>query len=85
MIEEYVHAAMEGAKYEIINDKLPYYGEIPICRGVWATGKNLEECRENLKEVLEGWILVRLKKGLLLPRIKGQTLKPAQKIPLAHA
>jgi predicted RNase H-like HicB family nuclease len=60
MILQYVQAAMEKAGYEIINDAEPYYGEIPECQGVWATGKTLEECRRNLEEVLEGWLIIRL-------------------------
>jgi len=29
----------------------------------------LEECRKNLAEVIDGWIVVRLKKGLSIPKI----------------
>ena len=64
MILEYINAAMEKAKYEIIEDDEPYYAEVPGLRGVWATGKTLEECRRNLTETIEGWIIIRLKKGL---------------------
>lgn len=84
MFEEYIKAALNQAQYEVIKDNGPYYGSIAVCRGVWATGKNLEECRRNLQEVLEGWILVRLKKGLPLPAIQGRRLSPAKKIPV-HA
>jgi len=69
MLIEYIEAAMAKAKYEIIEDEEPYYGEIPDLKGVWATGKTLEECRKRLSEVVEGWIIVRLKKGLRTPRI----------------
>ncbi|MBU4221050.1 MAG: type II toxin-antitoxin system HicB family antitoxin, partial [Euryarchaeota archaeon] len=62
MILEYINAAMEKAKYEIIEDDEPYYAEVPGLRGVWATGKTLEECRRNLTETIEGWIIIRLKK-----------------------
>lgn len=44
-----------------------FYGEIEDLRGVWATGKTLEECRNNLKDVVEGWILLSIKKGLPIP------------------
>jgi predicted RNase H-like HicB family nuclease len=67
MITEYIEAALSQAKYEIINDEEPYYGEVPSLIGVWATGKTLEECRQNLVEVIDGWIVVRLKKGLSIP------------------
>jgi predicted RNase H-like HicB family nuclease len=60
MILQYMRAAMELAHYEIIDDPEPYYGEIPACKGVWATGKTLEECRRNLEKVFEGWIVVHL-------------------------
>ena len=69
MINEYVDAALSNAKYEIIDDEEPYYGEIPELEGVWATGKTLEECRHNLAEVIDGWLVVRLKKALPIPPI----------------
>lgn len=67
MIVEYIHEALKRAEYEIIDNDEPYYGEVPELKGVWAQGKTLEECRKNLAEVLDGWILVRLKKGLDIP------------------
>ena len=67
MIVEYIEAALGKAKYDIIRDEEPYYGEVPGLKGIWATGKTLEECRKNLSEVIEGWIIVRIKKGLPIP------------------
>jgi predicted RNase H-like HicB family nuclease len=67
MITEYINAALARAKYELIEDEEPYYGEVPELQGVWATGKTLEECRRKLAEVIDGWLLVRLKKGLPIP------------------
>ncbi|KCZ71982.1 hypothetical protein ANME2D_01992, partial [Candidatus Methanoperedens nitroreducens] len=58
MILEYINAALEKAKYEIIEDDEPYYGEVQELKGVWATGKTLEECRRNLAETIEGWIIL---------------------------
>lgn len=75
MIIEYIEAALSRAKYEIINDEEPYYGEVPELKGVWATGKTLEECRENLREVIDGWIVVRLRKNLPIPPIGGHTIE----------
>ena len=69
MITDYIEAAIAEAKYEIIEDEEPFYGEVPSLVGVWATGKTLEECRKNLAEVIDGWIIVRLKKGLPIPPI----------------
>jgi len=56
MLIEYIEEAMKKAKYDIIKDKEPYYGEIPELSGVWASGKTLEECRKNLKETVEDWM-----------------------------
>ncbi|MFA0751398.1 MAG: hypothetical protein SLRJCFUN_001801 [Candidatus Fervidibacter sp.] len=66
---EYIQEALKRARYEIIDDEEPYYGEVPELQGVWATGKTLEECRENLREAIEGWIIVRLQRGLPLPTL----------------
>ena len=69
MIAQYIEAALNRAKYEIIEDEEPYYGEVPELEGVWATGKTLEECRHNLAEVIDGWLVVRIRKGLDIPPI----------------
>jgi len=53
----------------MIDDEEPYYGEVPELRGVWATGNTLEECRKNLKEVIEGWLVISIKKGLPIPQL----------------
>ena len=69
MITEYIDEALKRARYEIIDDEEPYYGEVRELRGVWATGKTLEECRGNLKDVIEGWILLSARKGLAVPKL----------------
>ena len=47
-VNQYIQAALEHAKYEIIEDEEPYHGEVPELQGVWAGGKTLEECGKNL-------------------------------------
>ncbi len=75
MLIQYIQAALEKAGYEIIDDEEPYYGEVPELEGVWATGETLEECRRNLEEVIDEWIIFRLRNGLLLPRIGEHIIK----------
>lgn len=82
MLIAYIRAAMERARYELIDDEEPYYGEIPDCPGVWATGKTLEECRRNLEEALQGWIVLRLKKGLELPSLGSVRIEEPREIPV---
>ena len=75
MLIEYIEEALRRARYEIINDEEPYYGEIAELKGVWATGKTLEGCRENLKNVVEGWLLISLKKDLPIPKLGKHEIK----------
>ena len=75
MFQEFVNRFLEKAKYEIIENGKTYYGEIPKLRGIWATGKNLEECRNNLLDVLEGWVILRLQKNLPVPGLKTEVKK----------
>ena len=74
MLVKYINAAMDTARYEIIEDGT-YYGEIPLCQGVWASGETLEKCREELQEVLEGWLILKLRDGDPIPVISGVDLK----------
>ena len=46
-----------------------YYGRIEGIQGVWANADTLEGCREELREVLEEWIILGLKMGHLIPII----------------
>jgi len=73
MFADYIQAAMRHAKYEILADGT-FYGAIPDFQGVWSDGATLEACREELAEVLEGWILVRIADHLELPEIDGQQI-----------
>ncbi len=70
MFQEFLISYLNKAKYELIDEGKTYYGEIPELKGVWATGKTLEECRKNLLETLEGWVILRLKKNLPIPNFK---------------
>ena len=86
MILEYINAAMEHARYEIIEDEEPYYGEIPEVKGVWATGKSLEECRRNLAAALEDWVLFSIHRGKKIPSIGGVRIQlPRLVYDTAHA
>ncbi|MGO9923761.1 MAG: type II toxin-antitoxin system HicB family antitoxin [Isosphaeraceae bacterium] len=71
MLLEYVQAALRHAKYELLPDDGSYYGAIPECTGVYANAETLEDCREQLREVLEEWVLFRVHRNLPLPSIDG--------------
>ncbi len=74
MLSQYIKAAMRHAKYEILLSDSTFYGEIPECNGVYANATTLEECRDELEEVLEEWILLRVAQHLPLPVIEGNEL-----------
>ena len=67
MLTSYLRAAMKKARYEILEDDGSYYGEIPGFQGVLANARSLEKCREQLGEVLEEWLVLRVSRNLPLP------------------
>ena len=73
MLSEYIQAAMRRARYEILEDGT-FYGEISGFQGVFANTETLEDCREQLREVLEGWIVRWLRLGHPLPVVDGISL-----------
>ena len=73
MLTEYIQAAMHRAVYEILDDG-SYYGEIPGLQGVYANAETLVDCQEELREVLEGWIVLGLRLGHTLPVVGGVEL-----------
>jgi len=78
MLIEYLTEALNRAKYEIIEDSEPFYGEIPELKGVWATGRTLEECRKNLSSALEDWLFFSISKNLPIPPLGSIELKPPE-------
>ncbi len=77
MLTSYIAAALNRAHYEKLSDDNEYYGEIPELAGVYATGPTLEVCREELREVLEEWLVLGLKLGHPIPSIGGLELEIA--------
>ena len=76
MLTEYIDEALHRDRYELIEDaETPYYGEIPELPGVWASGRTLEACRRELKEVIEGWILVSVSRSLDIPRLGSAEIR----------
>ena len=71
MITHYVEKKLRLAKYKILKDGT-YFGEITGIRGVWANAKSLENCRAELAQVLEDWMLLKVQSG---ERIPGFTIR----------
>jgi len=74
VLTHYIDAAMSTAHYEILPDGEGYYGSIEGLQGVWANAETLEDCRRELQEVLEEWIILGLRMGHPIPAIAGLEL-----------
>jgi predicted RNase H-like HicB family nuclease len=86
MLIEYISKAMMKAVYEKLEDGT-YSGKIPQCPGVIAFGETLYQCQEELRSVLEGWLIVKIRHGDKLPVIGGINLNnkmPTLKEMIAH-
>lgn len=66
MLTNYIHHVMLHAHFELMENGR-FYGSIPGFQGVWSEGATLEECRDELVEVLEGWMIVKLRCGEDVP------------------
>ena len=60
MIIEYCQNAIENANYKKLEDGT-WFAEIPGFDGVWANGASVETCRKELIEVLEEWLILKLR------------------------
>lgn len=74
VISSYIDAAMRTARFESIDNGTTVYGEIPAAPGVYATGSTRAECEDELREVLEEWILLGVSLHHDLPKIDGVEL-----------
>jgi len=74
MLSQYIQEALRQAKYEILADDKSFYGEIPGFQGVWSNAATLEDCRNELAEVLEEWIFLHISDNTPLPVVNGLKL-----------
>ncbi|MHB8914118.1 MAG: type II toxin-antitoxin system HicB family antitoxin [Minisyncoccota bacterium] len=59
MISEFIEQSLKRAKYRVLEDGT-YFATVPRLRGVWGQGKTIEECRQDLHEVIEDWLLLKI-------------------------
>ncbi len=60
MLTRYIQFKLKSAKYKILADGT-FFGMIAGMRGVWANARTLEKCRQELEEVLEDWLLLKVR------------------------
>lgn len=73
MLTAYIEEAMRQATYERIEDG-SVFGSIPGFAGLWADAHTEEACQRELRDALEGWILLHVADHTPLPTINGITL-----------
>lgn len=73
ILTEYLEAAMNQLKLERLSDT-EVYAEIPSCPGVWATGENEGQARQQIREVLEEWLLLKIRGQEPIPNVNGHGL-----------
>ncbi len=73
VLTEYIENALALADYDKLEDGT-FSGKIDQCPDVISFGNALEECWSNVHSTLEDWILLGLRLGHELPRIKGINL-----------
>jgi predicted RNase H-like HicB family nuclease len=74
MLSEYIQKALEKARYKVLEDGT-WFAEIPGFEGVWANAVTVEECRHELMEVLEEWLVLKIRDRDPIPEIEGVTIQ----------
>lgn len=74
MFTEYLAAALRKAEYKKLEDG-SWFAEIPGFQGVWANAASVETCREELREVLEEWLLLKVRDDDAIPVVDGLEIR----------
>lgn len=74
MLFEYLQKALEKTEYKKL-DNGTWFAEIPGFEGVWANAGAVEECRKELLEALDEWLILKLRDGDPVPEIEGISLE----------
>ena len=74
MLLSYIQKALEKAEYKRL-DNSTWFAEILGFQGVWANGDSVEECRRELQEVLEEWLVLKIRDNDPVPEIEGAEIR----------
>jgi len=74
MLSEYIQKALEKAHYKVLENGT-WFAEVPGFEGVWANARTVEECRHELQEVLEEWLVLKIRDGDPIPSIEGVEIR----------
>jgi predicted RNase H-like HicB family nuclease len=71
MLQKYIQNALKDSKYKMLEDGT-WFVEIPGFEGVWANGNTVEDCRLELIEVLEEWLILKFKDDDPVPVVNNR-------------
>lgn len=74
MLFEYIQKALEKAIYKVLDDGT-WFAEIPGFEGVWANAKTVEDCRHEMMEVLEEWLVIKIGDRDPIPEMEGASIR----------
>jgi predicted RNase H-like HicB family nuclease len=74
ILVKYCETALQQAKYKILEDGT-WFAEIEGFEGVWGNGITVENCRTDLLEALEEWVILKLQDRDPLPIVDGVEIK----------
>lgn len=66
MLSEYIDRQIKKAKFKKLEDG-SYFGSIPGFRGVWSNRRTLNASKKELREVLEEWLLLKVRDRERIP------------------
>jgi predicted RNase H-like HicB family nuclease len=73
-LARYVEAALKRAKYAR-DENGAMIAQVPNASGFFAQGDSFEEARDNLRDVIEGNVLLALQLGITIPQMPGITIE----------
>jgi predicted RNase H-like HicB family nuclease len=73
-ISAYVEQALKLAEYEKDENGV-VVASVPNVSGFFSQGENFEEARDNLRDAIEGNLVVALQLGFEIPQIAGVEIK----------
>ena len=73
-LSAYIEQALKLAEYEKDEDGV-VVAAVPNVSGFFSQGENFEEARNNLRDAIEGNLLVALQLGFTIPEIAGVEMR----------
>ncbi len=81
MLSKYIESKLKNTNFKVLKDR-SYFAFIPGISGVWANARNKKAAKEELREVLEEWVLLKVRDKENIP---GLPIKFDRRSAFKHA